>query len=119
MSAQDVQGVLCVGSFGTSNNRDVGLNLSFSFSRKYIKHANYTPWPTPCEVAVEMQTMASCERLAAASWGWSAFDWAEHCLKMERSIKEEEVCARYIWRQWQLVRGQPHCLVRTKDLPHC
>ena len=103
MSAQDMQGVLCVGSFGTSNNRDVGLNLSFSFSRKYIKHANYTPWPTPCEVAVEMQTMASCERLAAASWGWSAFDWAEHCLKMERSIKEEEVCARYIWRQWQFV----------------
>ena len=53
--------------------------------------------------AVEMQTMASCERLAAASRGWSAFDWAEHCLKQERRIGEGDVCARYIWRQWQLV----------------
>jgi hypothetical protein len=103
MSAQDVQGVLCVGFSGTSINRDVGLNLSLSFSRKYTKYANYTPWPTPCEVAVEMQTMASCERLAAASRGWSAFDWAEHCLKQERRIGEGDVCARYIWRQWQLV----------------
>ena len=77
MSAPDVQSVLCVGSSETSNNRDIGLNLSPSFSRKY---ANYTPWPTPCEVAVEMQTMASCEHLAAATQGWSTFDWAEHCL---------------------------------------
>ena len=103
MSAPDVQSVLCVGSFETSNNRDIGLNLSRSFPRKYTKYANYTPWPTPCEVAVEMQRMVSCERLAAASRGWSAFDWAEHCLKQERSIRAKEVCARYIWRQWQLV----------------
>ena len=47
MSAPDVQSVLCVGSSETSNNRDIGLNLSPSFSRKY---ANYTPWPTPCDV---------------------------------------------------------------------
>ena len=103
MSAQDVQGVLCVGSSGTSNNRDVGLNLSPSFPRQYTKSANYTHWPTPCEVAVEMQTMTSCEHLAAASRGCSAFDWAEHCLKMERSNRAEEVCVRYIWRKWQLV----------------
>jgi len=64
--------------------------------------AIYTPWPTPCEVAVEMQTMASCEHLAAATQGWAAFDWAEHCLKQERRIGEGNVCARYIWRQWQI-----------------
>jgi hypothetical protein len=93
MSAPDVQSVLCVGSFETSNNRDIGHNLSPSFSRKYTKYANYTPWPTPCEVAVEMQTMASCEHLAAATQGWAAFDWAEHCLKQERRIGEGDVCA--------------------------
>ena len=76
---------------------NAGTNTSFT------KYANYTPWPTPCEVAVEMQTMASCEHLAAATRGWAAFDWAEHCLKQQRSINEGDVCARYIWRQWQLV----------------
>jgi len=86
MSAPDVQSVLCVGSSETSNNRDIGLN----------------PWPTPCEVAVEMQTMASCEHLAAATQGWAAFDWAEHCLKQQLRINEGDVCARYIWRQWQI-----------------
>ena len=103
MSAPDVQSVLCVGSFETSNNRDIGLYLSPSFSRKYTKYANYTPWPTPCEVAVEMQAMASCEHLAAASRGWSAFDWAENCLKQQLRINEGDLCAHYIWRQWQLV----------------
>ena len=103
MSAQDVQSVLCVDSSETSNNRDIGLNLSRSFPRKYTKYANYTPWPTPCEVAVEMQAMASCEHLAAASRGWSAFDWAENCLKQQLRINEGDLCAHYIWRQWQLV----------------
>ncbi len=54
MSAPDVQSVLCVVSSETSNNKDVGPNLSPRFPRKYTKYANYTPWPTPCEVAVEM-----------------------------------------------------------------
>ena len=40
-----------------------------------------------------MLTMVSCEDTAAASRGWSAFDWAEHCLKQERKIKEEYNCA--------------------------
>ena len=102
MSAPDVQSVLCVVSSETSNNRDFGLNLSRRFPRKYTKYANYTPWPTPCEVAVEMQTMVSCEYTAAASRGWSAFDWAEHCLKQERGIKEDDICVSYVWRQWQL-----------------
>ena len=52
-------------------------------------------------VAVEMQTMVSCEYTAAASRGWSAFDWAEHCLKQERGIKDDDICVSYVWRQWQ------------------
>ena len=60
----------------------------------------YISWPTPCEVAEEMLTMVSCEDTAAASRGWSAFDWAEHCLKQERKIKEDYNCAEYVWRQW-------------------
>ena len=101
MSVPDVQSVLCVVSSETSNNRDVGPNLSPRFPRKYTKYANYTPWPTPCEVAVEMQTMVRCEYTAAASLGWAAFDWAEHCLKQKRGIKDDDICVSYVWRQWQ------------------
>ena len=74
--------------------------------KKYIKYIPYIPWPTPCEVAVEMQTMVSCEHLAAETRGWSAFDWAEHCLKQTRGIPEDEVCEQYTLRQWQFVSGQ-------------
>ena len=64
------------------------------------------PWPTPCEVAVEMQTLVQCEHLAAESRGWSAYDWAEHCLKQARGIPEAEVCEQNTLRQWQFVSGQ-------------
>ena len=60
----------------------------------------YIPWPTPCEVAEEMLTMVSCEHQAASGLNLSAFDWAEHCLKQERKIKEDYNCAEYVWRQW-------------------
>ncbi len=53
-----------------------------------------------------MQTMVKCEHLAAESRGWSAFDWAEHCLKQARGIPEDEVCEQYTLRQWQFVSGQ-------------
>ena len=46
--------------------------------------------------------MVNCEYTAAASRGWSAFDWAEHCLKQERGINEDDICVSYVWRQWQL-----------------
>ena len=36
----------------------------------------------------------------ASGLNWSAFDWAEHCLKQERKIKEDYNCAEYVWRQW-------------------
>jgi hypothetical protein len=55
---------------------------------------------TPCEVAEEMLTMVSCEHQAASGLNLSAFDWAEHCLKQERKIKEDYNCAEYVWRQW-------------------
>ena len=100
MSAPDVQSVLCVVSSETSNNKDVVLIYLVDFL-KYTKYANYTPWPTPCEVAVEMQTMVRCEYTAAASRGWAAFDWAEHCLKQKRGIKDDDICVSYVWRQWQ------------------
>ena len=51
-----------------------------------------------------MQTMVSCEHLAAETRGWSAFDWAEHCLKQTRGIPEDEVCEQYTLRQWQFAR---------------
>jgi hypothetical protein len=51
-------------------------------------------------VAEEMLTMVSCEHQAASGLNWSAFDWAEHCLKQERKIKEDYNCAEYVWRQW-------------------
>ena len=102
MSVPDVQSVLCVVFSETSNNRDIGFNLSRSFPRKYTLYANYTPWPTSCEVVVAMQIMASCEYTAAATQGWSAFDWAEHCLKQECRINEGDVCPRYSWRWWQI-----------------
>ena len=38
-----------------------------SFNKKYTKYIPYIPWPTPCEVAVAMQTMVKCEHLAAES----------------------------------------------------
>jgi hypothetical protein len=78
----------------TSNNPSV-------FSKRYTK---YIPWPTPFEVAVEMQTMVSCEHLAATSRGWSAFDWAEYCLKQTRNIPEDEVYEQYVLRQWRFAR---------------
>ena len=53
-----------------------------------------------------MQTMVKCEHLAAESRGWSAFDWAEHCLKQARGIPEDQVCEQYMLRQWQFVSGQ-------------
>jgi hypothetical protein len=56
-----------------------------------------------------MQTMVKCEHLAAESRGWSAFDWAEHCLKQARSIPEDEVCEQYTLRQWQFEGTKKEC----------
>ena len=68
--------------------------------RKYTKYINYVPWPTPCEVAVEISRMANCEHLAAGSLGQSKFEWAERTLKQQRGIPEEAEADRWVWRQW-------------------
>jgi len=83
MSAQSVGCVLCVHKNETSNTTTNTSNCCNSFTRTYRKYTTYIPWPTPCEVAEEI-----------------AFDWAEHCLKQERKIKEDYNCVEYVWRQW-------------------
>ena len=103
MNRRDVGNVLCVVSNEIASNNSNTSHLSIVFPRKYTKYANYAPWPTPCEVAVEMATMARCEHLAASSRDWAAFDWAEHCLKQARRIKDEEQCAQYVLRQWEFM----------------
>ena len=100
MTAVNAANVLSVPNSKIANNKTSTFNNPSVFSKRYTK---YIPWPTPCEVAVEMQTMVSCEHLAATSRGWAAFDWAEHCLKQARNIPEDEICRRYVLRQWQFV----------------
>ena len=80
MTAKHAENVLNVPISEIGNNNKSSLEDFSSFEKKYIKYIPYIPWSTPCEVAVEMQTMVKCEHLAAETRGWSAFDWAEHCL---------------------------------------
>jgi hypothetical protein len=101
MTAVYVANVLSVPNSKIANNETSTSNYSSVFSKRYTK---YIPWPTPFEVAVEMQTMVSCEHLAATSRGWSAFDWAEYCLKQTRNIPEDEVYEQYVLRQWRFAR---------------
>ena len=101
MTAVHAENILSVPNSKIANNNTSTFNNSSVFSKRYTKYIPYIPWPTPCEVAVEMQTMVSCEHLAATSRGWSTFDWAEHCLKQAQSIPEDEVCGQYVLRQWQ------------------
>ena len=103
MTAKHADNVLRVPISEIGNNNKSSSEDFSSFNKKYTKYIPYIPWPTPCEVAVEMQTMVKCEHLAAESRGWSAFDWAEHCLKQARGIPEDEVCEQYTLRQWQFV----------------
>ena len=95
--------VLCEGS--TENyNKDGESSESFNnfpqTYRKYTKYIDYVPWPTPCEVAVEISRMANCEYLAAENMGQSKFDCAERTLKQQRSIPESVEANRWVWRQW-------------------
>ena len=103
MTTKHAENVLSVPISEIGNNNTSTLKDFSNFNKKYIKYIPYIPWPTPCEVAIEMQTMVKCEHLAAETRGWSAFDWAEHCLKQARGIPEDEVCEQYTLRQWQFV----------------
>ena len=54
-------------------------------------------------MATEMENMASCERLTAASAGMAEFDWAERCLRQRRRITAKEPLVQYTYRQWSFV----------------
>ena len=104
MTAKQADNVLSVPISEIGNNNKSFSEDFSSFNKKYTKYIFYIPWPTPCEVAVEMQTMVKCEHLAAETRGWSAFDWAEHCLKQARGIPEDLVCEQYTLKQGPFAR---------------
>ena len=103
MSQKAALNVLCAGSL-ENYNKDGERSESFiNFSgtyRKYTKYTDYVPWPTPCEVAVEISRMANCEHLAAENMGQSKFDWAERTLKQQLGIQEKAEAHSWVWRQW-------------------
>ena len=103
MTADHAQSVLSVPNSENVNNNTTPNQSSINVSGKYTKYTSYTPWPTPCEVALEMENMASCERLAAASAGMAEFDWAERCLRQRRRITAKEPLVQYTYRQWSFV----------------
>ena len=96
--------VLCEGSnedYNKDRERSESFNNFSGTYRKYTKYIDYVPWPTPCEVAVEISRMANCEHLAAENMEQSKFDWAERTLKQQRGIPEKEKADRWVWRQWE------------------
>ena len=103
MIQKDALIVLCEGS-PENYNKDGDSSKSFNnlprTYRKYTKYIDYVPWPTPCEVAVEISRMANCEHLAAENMGQSKFDWAERTLEQQRGIREDAEAHRWIWLQW-------------------
>ena len=107
MTTDHAQSVLSVPNSENVNNNTNPNQSSINVSGKYTKYKPYIPWPTPCEVALEMENMASCERLAAASAGMAEFDWAERCLKQQLRISQAEPLGKYIYRQWTVEIGAP------------
>ena len=105
MIQKDALNVLCEGStenYNIDGDRSESFNNFPGTYRKYTKYIDYVPWPTPCEVAVEISRMANCEHLAAENMGQSKFDWAERTLKQQRSIREDAEAYRWVLRQWVL-----------------
>ena len=105
MIQKDALNVLSEGSPENYNKDGERSESSIIFSgtyKKYTKYIDYVPWPTTCEVAVEISRMANCEHLAAENMGQSKFEWAERTLKQQRGILEEAEADRWVWRQWVL-----------------
>lgn len=95
--------VLCEGSpenYNKDGERSESFNNFSGTYRKYTKYIDYVPWPTPCEVAVEITRMANCEHLAAENMRQSKFDWAERTLKQQRGIADNQKLTNWVWRQW-------------------
>ena len=100
MKSQNAHNVLSVRSEEIYNKQFAESDNDINFRKTYRKYRNYIPWPTPCEVSVEISRMANCEHLAAESLGQSKFEWAERTLKQQRGIPEEARADRWVWRQW-------------------
>jgi len=100
MNPQNAHNVLSVRSAENHNKHYAESDNAINFRRTYRKYRNYIPWPTPCEVSMEISRMAICEHLAAESLGQSKFDWAERTLKQQRGIREDAEADRWVWRQW-------------------
>ena len=103
MTQKNALNVLCEGSpenYNKDGERSESFNNFSGTYRKYTKYIDYVPWPTPCEVAVEISRMANCEHFAAENMGQSKFDWAERTLKQQRGIREDAEAHRWVWRQW-------------------
>ena len=103
MIQKDALNVLCEGSpenYNEDDDRSESFNNFSGTYRKYTKYIDYVPWPTPCEVAVEISRMANCEHLAAENMGQSKFDWAERTLKQQRGIPDNQKLTNWVWRQW-------------------
>ena len=103
MIQKDALNVLCEGSpenYNKDGDRSESFNNFSGTYRKYTKYIDYVPWPTPCEVAVEISRMANCEHLAAENMGQPKFDWAERTLKQQRGIPDNQKLTNWVSRQW-------------------
>ena len=103
MKPQNAHNVLSACSEETYNNSYVendNANIFHRTYRKYTKYIDFGPWPTPCQVAVEITRMANCEHLAAENMGQSKFEWAERTLKQQRGIPEDANLVHWVRRQW-------------------
>ena len=78
MTAKHAENVLSVPISEIGNNNKSSSEDFSSFNEKYTKYIPYIPWPTPCEVAVEMQTM----ECMIAGHGWHLY--ATSSLKLSR-----------------------------------
>src|SRR6056300_996245 len=87
-------------NYNNSYLQNDNANILRRTYRKYTKYIDYVPWPTPCEVSVEISRMANCEHLAAENMGQSKFDWAERTLKQQRGIPDNKKMTNWVWRQW-------------------
>ena len=100
MNPQNAHNVLSACSAENHNKHYAESDNAINFRRTYRKYRNYIPWPTPCEVSVEISRMANCEHLAAENMGQSKFEWAERTLKQQREIPEDANLVQWVWRQW-------------------
>jgi len=65
MIQKNALNVLCEGSpesYNKNGERSESFNNFSGTCRKYTNYIDYVPWPTPCEVAVEITRRTPCGR---------------------------------------------------------